>query len=273
MMSASSLQFPDASVRKVDDDDLALRLSEPWSQRLLDEVKLTSGEVVLDIATGDGTLARLAASRIGADGHVFAIDLSKPMLDLARAQPASGSAARISYLQSPAAPLPGSSEIFDAVFCQQGLQFFPDRLAALREMRRILKPDGRAAIAVWAPLEQNQVFAAYHSALRATVPKDLASRMAAPFSWPDGAELQSAVEEAGFREVRLLTPTIPLVLEGGVEQVIRALAASTVSPCVAALSQDAQKAFAARVRHEMSTLEIDGRILGEMVSNIVIAKP
>jgi ubiquinone/menaquinone biosynthesis C-methylase UbiE len=273
MTSATRLQFTDASVPKAYDDYLAPRLSEPWSQRLLDEVKLESGELVLDVATGDGTLARLAASKIGSDGHVFAIDLSKPMLDLARARPAPEPAARISYLQSPAAPLPGSSEIFDAVFCQQGLQFFPDRLAALREMRRILKPEGRVAIAVWAPLERNQVFAAYHSALRTMVPEELASLMAAPFSWPDGAELKCAVEEAGFREVRLLTPTIPLVLEGGVDQVIRAFSASTVSPCVAALSQDAQKAFSARVRCEMSALEIDGKIVGEMVSNIVIAKP
>src|SRR5882757_8369096 len=225
MMSATRLQFTDASVPKVCDDDLAPRLTEPWSQRLLDEVTLKSGDLVLDIATGDGTLARLAASRIGSDGHVFAIDLSKPMLDTAQAKPAPECAARITYLQSPAAPLPGSSEIFDAVFCQQGLQFFPDRLAA-------------------------------------------------PFGWPDGAELKSAVEEAGFQEVRLSTPTIPLVLEGGVEQVIRAFSASTVSPCVAALSQDAQKAFSARVRHEMSALlEIDGRIVGDMVSNIIIAKP
>ena len=273
-MSATRLQFTDASVPKVCDDDLAPRLTEPWSQRLLDEVTLKSGDLVLDIATGDGTLARLAASRIGSDGHVFAIDLSKPMLDTAQAKPAPECAARITYLQSPAAPLPGSSEIFDAVFCQQGLQFFPDRLAALREMRRILKPDGRVALAVWAPLEQNQVFAAYHAALRATVSEELSSRMAAPFGWPDGAELKSAVEEAGFQEVRLSTPTIPLVLEGGVEQVIRAFSASTVSPCVAALSQDAQKAFSARVRHEMSALlEIDGRIVGDMVSNIIIAKP
>ncbi len=165
MTDATKFQFTDASVAKARDEYLVPRLFEPWARKLLEEVELKSGEIILDIATGPGTVARLAASKVGSDGHVFAIDLSKQMLDMARAKPASACAARIEYLQSPPAPLPGSSGIFDAVLCQQGLQSFPDRLAALREMRRVLKPDGRAAIAVWAALERNRIFAAYHAAV------------------------------------------------------------------------------------------------------------
>ncbi len=273
MRDATKFQFTNASVPKAYDEYLVPRLFEPWAEKLLDEVRLKSGEIILDIATGPGTVARLAASRIGSHGHVFAIDLSKPMLDVARAKPAPARAARIEYLQSPAAPLPGSSAIFDAVLCQQGLQFFPNRMAALREMRRVLKPNGRAAIAVWAGLECNPIFAAYHAALLATVPEDIADLIVAPFSWPDGAALQRTTEEAGFRKVRLLTRTLPMVLEGGVEQAIRAFSATPVSPCVAALSEDVQKAFFDRVRREMAKLQVDDKIVGEMVSNIVIAKP
>jgi len=273
MTDATKFQFTEASVPKAYDEYLVPRLFEPWAKRLLDEVKLKSGEIVLDIATGPGTVARLAAARIGSQGHVFAIDLSKPMLDVARAKPAPARAARIEYLQSQAAPLPGSSDIFDAVFCHQGMQFFPNRLAALREMHRVLKPNGRAAIAVWAELERNQIFAAYHTALRATVPEELASLMAAPFSWPDGEALQHLAEEAGFRQVRLVTPAMRMTLEGGVEQAIRAFSATPVSPRVAALSEEVQKAFFARVRHEMSALQVDGKIVGEMVANIIIAEP
>jgi len=273
MTDATKFQFTDASVPKAYDEYLVPRLFEPWSKKLLDEVKLKSGEIVLDIATGPGTVARLAASKIGSQGHVFAIDLSKPMLDVARAKPAQARAARIEYLQSPAAPLPGSSDIFDAVFCHQGMQFFPNRLAALREMRRVLKPDGRAAISMWAALERNRIFAAYHAALRATVPETLAGLIAAPFRWPDGAALKRAAEDAGFRQVRLLTLALPMVLEGGVEQAIRAFSATPASPGVAALCQEVQKAFFIRVREEMATLQIDGKIVGEMVSNIIVARP
>ena len=71
-----------------------------------------------------------------------AADISRPMLDVAKSKPSLPNAAPITYIESPAAPLAVESALFDAVVCQQGLQFFPDRLAALGEMRRALKPRG-----------------------------------------------------------------------------------------------------------------------------------
>lgn len=273
MTNATKFQFTDACAPRAYDDYLVPRLFEPWANELLQQVKLKPGDMILDVGTGPGTIARAAASKVGPSGLVFAIDQSKPMLDVARAKSAPACAARIEYLQSPAVPLPGSSGIFDAVFCEQGLQFFPDRQAALREMRRVLKPDGRAAIAVWAALERNQIFAAYHAALLATVPVELADLMAAPFNWPDGAALKCAAEDAGFRRVRLLTQTLPMVFECGGDQAIRAFSATPVWPRVAVLCPEIQDAFFARVREEMTALQVDGKIVGEMVSNIIIAEP
>jgi ubiquinone/menaquinone biosynthesis C-methylase UbiE len=274
MIDATRFQFTEGSVPKAYNEYLVPRVFEPWAHRLLDEVKLVSGEIVLDIATGPGTVARVAASRIGPNGQVFATDISNPMLDLARSKAAPARSARIEYLQSPASPLPGSSAIFDAVFCQQGLQFFPDRFAALCEMRRVLKPGGRAAVAVWAGLERNPIFAAYHAALRATTAcEDLAGLMTAPFSWPDGAALKDAATQAGFAQVRLLTPTLPMVLEGGVEQAVRAFAAMPVSRGVDALPRGARNAFFACLRDQMAELQVDGKIVGETASNIIIATP
>jgi hypothetical protein len=137
-------------------------------------------------------------------------------------------------------------------------------------MRRVLKPGGRAAIAVWAELDRNQIFAAFHAALRATVPSELAELMTAPFSWPSGAALKAAAEEAGFREVRLLTPVLPMVLEDGVEQAVQSFAATPVSPGVAALPADVRDAFFTRVRREMTPLLKDGKVIGKMTSNIIV---
>jgi ubiquinone/menaquinone biosynthesis C-methylase UbiE len=271
MADATKFQFTSPSVPKAYDEFFVPRLFEPWAKLLLDEVNLQSGEAVIDVATGPGTVARLAAARLGPQGRIVATDIAPLMLDIARAKPPLAGAAPIEYLESPAAPLASPRSTFDVVVCQQGLQFFPDRPAALREMHRVLKPNGRAAIAVWAQLERNQIFAAFHAALRATVPAELADLITAPFSWPSGAALKDATEEAGFREIRLLTPTLPMVLGGGLEQAVRSFSATPVSPGVAALPQDAQDAFFARVRRELALLERDGKVVGEMTSNIIIA--
>ena len=101
------------------------RLFEPWAVLLLDAVRLRPGEHALDVATGPGTVARLAAQRVGADGRISAVDIAQPMLQIARSKPHPASSAPIEYLQSPAAPLAAASGTFDAVLCQQGLQVFP----------------------------------------------------------------------------------------------------------------------------------------------------
>ncbi len=272
MTDATRFQFHNPSVPKAYDEFLVPRLFEPWAKLLLDEADLRPGESVLDVATGPGTVARLAAVRVGAKGRVVATDIAQPMLDIAKAksQP-SAAAAPIDYLYSPAAPLAVPTGTFDAVLCQQGLQFFPDRPSALREMRRVLRPSGRTAIAVWGELERNQIYAAFHAALQATVRSDLAELITAPFSWPSGTALKSAAEDAGFRNVRLLTRSLSTVLEGGLEQAIQSFAATPVAPGVAELPQDVQQAFFAQLRQEMTRLLRDGKVIGEMTSNMIIA--
>src|SRR5262245_24186423 len=211
MTDATRFQFNNPSVPKAYDEFLVPRISEPWAKVLLEEADLRPGESALDIATGLGTVARLAAGRVGAKGRVVATDIAPPMLDIAKAKRQPSAAAPIDYVLSPAAPLAAPAGTFDAVLCQQGLQFFPDRPSALGEMRRVLRPSGRTAIAVWAELERNQVYAAFHAALKATVRSDLAELITAPFSWPSGTALKSAAEDAGFRNVRLSTHSLPMV--------------------------------------------------------------
>jgi ubiquinone/menaquinone biosynthesis C-methylase UbiE len=272
MTDATRFQFHDSSVPRVYDELLVPRLFEPWAELLLDEAALQPGECALDIATGPGTVARLAARRLGPRGRLVAIDIAQTMLDIAQGKMPLADSAPIEYRLSPAVPLPAAAEEFDAVLCQQGLQFFPDRAAALQQMHRVLKPSGRAAIAVWAELKRNEIYAAFHAALHATAPAELAELITAPFSWPSGAALTKAAEEAGFRQVRLITRSLPLVFEGGVEQAVRAFGATPTSPGVAGLARSVQDAFFARLRQEMGRLLRDGKVIGQMTSNVVVAK-
>ena len=93
----------------------------------------------------------------------------------------------------------------------------------------------------------------------------------APYGWPSGSALKDAAEEAGFREIRLLIPTLSMVLEGGLHQAIRLFSATPVWPSVAALPQGVQEAFLERLRRELAPLESDGKVIGETTSNIIIA--
>jgi ubiquinone/menaquinone biosynthesis C-methylase UbiE len=149
MPDATKFQFTNPSVPKAYDEFFVPRLFEPWAKLLLDEIAPREGQALIDVATGPGTVARLAALRLGSQGRVVATDIAPAMLNIARAKRAVTRAAPIEYVESPAAPLNLPSSAFDVVVCQQGLQFFPDRLYALQEMQRVLKAGGHAAIAVF----------------------------------------------------------------------------------------------------------------------------
>ena len=160
----------------------------------------------------------------------------------------------------------------DVVVCQQGLQFFPDRIAALSEKRRALKPGGQLAIAAWSHIDDNAIYAALHAALRESVPSDLADRLLAPFSWPDAQVMKNTVEAAGFHEIRVRSATLPLIFEGGIAQAARALAASPLAPSLATLPAGTQLRLNAAIGAHLAPLLRDGKVSANMTSNIAIAR-
>jgi ubiquinone/menaquinone biosynthesis C-methylase UbiE len=119
----------------------------PLAERLVRLAAPGPGEPVLDVACGTGIVARRAAASVGPDGAVAGVDLNAGMLEVA-GEAAADVRPPIDWRAVDAADLPFADGAFDIVFCQQGLQFFPDRTAALREMRRVLVPSGRLALAI-----------------------------------------------------------------------------------------------------------------------------
>lgn len=118
-------------------------IAEPFSRVLLDRAAPRQGQRILDLACGTGIVARRAAPMIGIEGRGVALDISPAILDVARALPAPAGA-ETEWLRGDAIALDLPDKAFDPVLCQQGLQFFSDRKAALREMRRVLAVDGHA---------------------------------------------------------------------------------------------------------------------------------
>jgi ubiquinone/menaquinone biosynthesis C-methylase UbiE len=272
MSEDSGFQFTDDAVPRAYDEVLVPRLFEPWALLLLDQCDLHRSVAVLDVATGPGTVARLAAKRIEPGGRVVATDISRPMLDVATSKRSLPDAAPINYIESPAAPLAVESAVFDVVLCQQGLQFFPDRVAALGEMRRALRPGGRLAIAVWCRVEDNPIYAALHAALRESVPAALADRLLAPFSWPDPQVIKDTIAAAGFREVCVRRAALPLIFESGIAQATRALSASPLAPSLVALPAATRDELDAAIRARLAPFLREGKVSADMTSNIAVAR-
>ncbi|MBI1745852.1 MAG: class I SAM-dependent methyltransferase [Acidobacteria bacterium] len=174
----------------------------PWATILLRHAAARSGERVLDVACGTGIVARQAAPLVGADGQVVALDMNPAMLAVARALPAPSGAA-IDWQEGNAMALPFPDGAFDVVLCQHGLQFFPDRAGAVREMRRVLAPGGRALVIVLQALARHPAF----EALMDSVARHLSlpvSAVMTPFALSDADELRTLFTAARFRKVDIL---------------------------------------------------------------------
>ena len=114
-----------------------------WAPHVADMGDVTTGQSVLDVACGTGAVARVAAERVGPEGRVVGVDLNQAMLTVAeRVCPG------IELRQADVSALPFEAATFDVVLCQMALMFFPDRLAATREMGRVVKPQGTVVIMV-----------------------------------------------------------------------------------------------------------------------------
>lgn len=161
---ASTLQFEAGTVAENYRRYLEPVLFAPWAERLVAHAGVRRGDVVVDIASGTGAVARAAARAVGAHGHVIATDISARMLAYADSTPRPGAAA-VEVLLGSALDLDLPDASADVVLCQQGLQFMDDRLAVLRECRRVLRPGGVVAMAVWAAGERLDPFDAFADAL------------------------------------------------------------------------------------------------------------
>ena len=175
----------------------------PWASQVVDLANPAQGDRVLDVACGTGVVARAAAIRVGAAGVVTGIDLNGGMLAVAKSVPVSDKppSAPIRWQEANAGKLPFPSGIFEIVYCQLGLQFFPDRPAALREMHRVLVAGGRLALMVWSGIQESPGFATLAVLLQRHIGPEAASFMQAPFSLSDPEGLAALTHSAGFRDI------------------------------------------------------------------------
>jgi SAM-dependent methyltransferase len=160
------------------------------------------GQLVLDVACGTGVLARQIAQVVG-PGCVIGIDRNEGMLSVARRL-----APAISWQLGLAEALPFAAGVFDRVVSQFGLMFFDDPTKALREMRHVVKTDGRMVVAVWGALESTPGYEAMVNLLERLFGTQVADALRAPFALGDPDLLRGMLADAGARKATIETVDI-----------------------------------------------------------------
>ncbi len=234
----SSVQFV-ADIPRLYDRHLGPFFFEPYARDLAKRVASAHPRRVLEIACGTGILTQQLRAALAPATHLVATDLNPPMLEIARSKRAMDG---VEWRQADGTSLPFADGAFDAVVCQFGYMFFPDKIAGFREAARVLGPRGRLFFSVWSSLEDNPRGRIPHEAIDAFFSGDGPAFYRVPFGYHDETEIRRDLAVAGFGDVaieRLVlvgqtpsaegvatglvrgTPMFPMLVERGVD--IRAI--------------------------------------------------
>jgi ubiquinone/menaquinone biosynthesis C-methylase UbiE len=231
---------------------VARHILAPWAASLVEAAHLAGGERVLDLACGTGVVARIAAQRVGPRGRVTGIDLNPGMISVARSLPAPDGGP-IEWLEGSALAIPLPDTSVDVVLCQQGLQFFPDKALALREMHRVLDRGGRLTLSAWS--SAGVYNSAVGKALARFVGDDTASRFCASRNAPGKEELERLAVAAGFSGVSVRISRMNVHLPRLDRFVLEHLAGTPVAASIVALDPESRKHIGASVMREMQRFD------------------
>ncbi|HEX3759925.1 MAG TPA: methyltransferase domain-containing protein [Kofleriaceae bacterium] len=175
-------------------------LFEPFALHTAERIRARAPRTVLETACGTGIVTRRLREALPYDALLVATDLNEPMLAVARRTV--GPSINVAWACADMSKLKFSDGEFDAVVCQFGLMSVPDKLAAVREARRVLRPGGSFLVTTWGSLERNPVVALAHRTLGAVFPNDPPLYLArAPFGDGDPDLLTDLLVGGGFQDV------------------------------------------------------------------------
>lgn len=175
----------------------------PFGLRAMERAAVREGERVLDVGCGAGETTLELGRRVGVRGAVLGIDISAPMLEVARRSAEAEGRSQITFenVDAQTAELPGP---FDLVYSRFGVMFFADPVAAFANLRRALRPDGRLGFVCWRALGENPWMRVPMQAAAQLLPMSKPNPSApGPFSLADEGHLRAVLEGAGFADVAL----------------------------------------------------------------------
>src|SRR4051812_30836238 len=196
MNSSSSDQVFSGSIPELYERYLVPLIFEPYAADLARRLQAKPLSRVLEIAAGTGVVTRALASALPDSTVIVATDLNQAMLDRAATV---GTKRAVEWRQADAMQLPFPAATFNAVVCQFGAMFFPEKSKAFSEMRRVLRPGGVFLFNVWDRIEENEFASTVMSALASVFPQDPPRFMArTPHGYCEPSQIARDLESAGF---------------------------------------------------------------------------
>ena len=190
------------SIPEIYDRYLVPLLFEPYALDLASRVYRSGATNILEIASGTGAVTRALAAALPNKADIVATDLNQPMLDRAKSRQPDGH--RIQWKQADALALPFADGDFDAVVCQFGAMFFPDKVQGYKEARRVLKPGGYFFFNVWDKISTNEFADVVTEALASMFPSDPPRFLArTPHGYHDVDQIRREIAAAGFASVTI----------------------------------------------------------------------
>ena len=184
-------------------------LFEPYANDLAERVKVPEGGTLLEVACGTGIVTRRLRDRLADSVKIVATDLNQAMIDYARQK--FRAEENIEWKPADALALPFDDQSFDAVVCQFGLMFFPDKQQGVSEAYRVLKPHGQFIVSVWDEIERVDLAHATETVIKQFFPEDPPDFYDVPFSFHEHDKLRSVLSTAGFREIKIDVVPFPCV--------------------------------------------------------------
>jgi SAM-dependent methyltransferase len=199
-MAAEDAVFA-GSIPEIYERFLVPLIFQSYARDLARRLAKTEPRNVLETAAGTGVLTRAIASVVPAHARIVATDLNQPMVQQAAIKSPDG---RIEWRQADALALPFEDQSFDAVACQFGAMFFPDKIQGYKEARRVLRPGGHFFFSVWDQISENEFADVVTEALAARFPHDPPGFLArTPHGYHDVERIRADLNAAGFMDVSI----------------------------------------------------------------------
>ncbi|WFU74078.1 methyltransferase domain-containing protein [Bradyrhizobium sp. CB2312] len=260
----------DASAPELYERYLVPAITSAWADDLLDRIAPAKEESVLDVACGTGVVARRLAGR-GHVGRLVGVDLNEAMLAVARAK-----SSEVEWTEGSALDLPLASHSFDVVLCQLGLQFFPDRPRALREMDRVMTPSGRLGLSVYSAIEHTPAAHAFVQSLDKFLGAESSRTKRAEHLSCNADEVGNWVRQAGFDRVDVESVTKQISFPSTLDYVRFQLTATPMAALLKDEDDSGRERMIAAIADDVasrldSSMLANGRLTFPQESFVVVA--